>query len=260
MGRYVLEDIDENQRLEKQASLSQYQVGQEFRSLKLKGSERVLDAGCGSGLLGRYFSALYPDIEYLGIDVSEARICEAKSVNGPTLNFTNADLFNLEELITKVGKVDLILNRYVMHHLPEHLKVLENFYQLLERDGKVFIVDIDGIFINIGSDNKELIDKVNILGTHFGGDLQVGRRLPSLMKRVGFRNIDWDIQPMVFKGQDKTDEVEQFRERLGFAMPVIQEILGSEFEAKRFVKDYLNELSKPETTIFYNKFIVHGVK
>lgn len=44
----------------------------------MRGKRRVLDIGCGFGLFGCYFSAVYPEISYHGYDLNPARIDMAR--------------------------------------------------------------------------------------------------------------------------------------------------------------------------------------
>ena len=46
-------------------------------SLCLRGKKRVLDVGRGFGLFGCYFSAMYPEISYVGYDLNKGRVDQA---------------------------------------------------------------------------------------------------------------------------------------------------------------------------------------
>lgn len=260
MKKYVLEDYRENTRLENQAKLKHYSLEQELEHISFHGKEVVLDAGCGTGLFGRYLRERFPEIRYTGADLSSERLEEARKSNPADFNFTTLDLFKSDDFSPYRGKVDFVFNRYVMHHLRNHTDVLRNFHEVLAPNGKVCIVDIDGIFLNVGTTNKHLQESINLIAANFGGDLCVGRYLPKMLKEVGFREISWKIQLMDFQGEARKDEVEQFRERLEFGKKSFAQILGSEMAYHRFVKAYLAELASPETSVFYNKFIIQAVK
>ncbi len=259
MSNYVLEDARENERLERQAKLSSYALTAELRGVALNAKDRILDAGCGTGLLGRHLRETYGTQAYIGLDVSAERLKEARLAS-PGLRFDVADLFDRASLARFRGQVDVLFNRYVMHHVRDHHVILENFYDVLPEGGRLCIVDIDGIFVNVGTPRSELARDIQRVADGFGGDLTVGRRLPALLAQAGFRDIRWEIQTMDFQGEERADEVQQFAERLEFARPTITRVLGSELAYKRFVKDYLTELASPTTAVFYNKFIIQAVK
>ncbi len=186
MKRYVLESAQENQRLDKQAELRHYSLHTELQSVLLQGSERVLDAGCGTGVLGRYLKARYPKINYTGIDLSVERLKDAKNLNPQDFNFFPVDLFRQEDYQVLKQPVDMVFNRYVMHHLRDHATVLKNFHNVLRPGGTLCIVDIDGIFVNVGTTNKQLQSEITKIAENFGGDLHAARLLPSL-EHTGFR-------------------------------------------------------------------------
>lgn len=260
MRKYVLENQEENARLEKQAQLKNYSLPQEMTHFKLNGNERVLDAGCGNALLGRYLTEQYPQIKYTGADISSARIADARSGSPKTFKFEVINLHQAEDYKNVRGKVDIIFNRYVMHHLRHHEVILKNFFDTLTSGGRVCLIDIDGLFVNLGTTNSSLRESIDKIAANFGGDLTVGRTLPALMKLVGFTEIKWVVEPMIFQGRDREDEIDQFKDRLTFAKPVMEEILGGELAFQRFYKDYISELSNPEVALFYNKFMIEGKK
>lgn len=258
--RYVMEDLRENDRLDRQAQLKQYSLATELKGVILRGNESVLDAGCGTGLLGRYLREVYPHIRYTGADLSVARIEEARQINPVDFNFQSLDLYKSVDFEPLKNKIDMIFNRYVMHHLRDHKTVLENFFAALQPGGRLCVVDIDGIFCNVGTNDSELAADIKLVSEKFGGDLHAARKLPALMGAIGFRNIRWKIQTMDFQHQDRQDEVDQFRERLEFGKETYIKIFGGELPFRRFMKRYLDELASPTTAVFYNKFIIQAEK
>lgn len=260
MRKYILENKEENDRLERQAKLRNYSLENEMRHFHLKGDERVLDAGCGNALMGKYFQKAFPRIKYTGADISAARIADAKLGSPDSFSFEVMNLHEAKDVAKVKGKVDVIFNRYVMHHIRQHDVVLKNFFDALDSGGRVCLIDIDGLFVNLGTANAHLRDCIDRIAANFGGTLTVGRTLPALMRGAGFTDIKWAMEPMVFQGQDRADEVEQFKDRLEFSRPVMADILGGELAFQRFAKDYLAELSKEDTAMFYNKFMVEGRK
>lgn len=260
MRKYILENQEENDRLERQALLRNYSVDQEMAHFRLRGDERVLDAGCGNALLGRYLRGRFPGVKYIGADISAARINDARQASPADFRFEVMNLHTGQDFEKVKGQIDVIFNRYVMHHIRQHDVVLKNFYDALSSGGRVCLIDIDGIFVNLGTSNKYLRDCIDRIAADFGGDLTVGRTLPALMREAGFKNVRWVMEPMVFHGQDRVDEVAQFKDRLTFAKPVMAEILGGELAFQRFAKEYLAELANPEVAVFYNKFMIEGQK
>jgi len=257
---YILEDSREGTRLESQSLLDLYSPESEISHLVFKGTESILDAGCGSGLMGRYFKMKYPQISYMGGDQSLERLKSAEELNCHQFSFFKLDLFSMEDFKKIPVKYDTIFNRYVLHHLKNHQLIIQNFYEALPKSGRLIIVDFDGIFSNLGTNNTFLIECINKITSEFGGDVYVGRKLSTHLNLAGFKNISWKVQLMDFQGENRMAEVEQFKQRFEFGKENFVKILGSEITYHRFVKEYLAELSKPHVTMFYNKIIIEGWK
>ncbi len=104
---------------------------------KLKNDARVLDLGCGNGVL---LTALPDGINYTGLDISQTLIQEAKRKH-PNQEFVLADLLD-NSAWDKLGRYDLIVALAVFHHLPapdDHFKLLQSIKQHLNPNGTVLI-------------------------------------------------------------------------------------------------------------------------
>src|ERR1044071_5914304 len=98
---YVLESKSEFDRLEQQSGLSAYDCQRELALAglpPLQEGMRLLDAGCGSGVLGRHLAHRYPGCAVVGCDISEIRVCQAREAAGdcPNLHFEVRDLARLD--------------------------------------------------------------------------------------------------------------------------------------------------------------------
>ncbi len=255
MAQYILENSAESQRLEQQSKNEQFNLSKEISHLDFSKCKSVLDAGCGSGLLGRYLQDLYPSIKYSGCDQSLERIKFAKENNPKELNFFQADLY--DEDFTK-EKYDLIITRYVLHHLETPKKMLANLKNRLNPNGRIVIVDVDGLMMNIGTENDFLLKSLEKIKSGFAGSLNGGRKWPVLLHELEFKDMEYRIDVMDFQKNNRALEVEQFDQRLEFAKPMLSQILGSEFEFVRFKKEYLEEIKKEHVPFFYNRFVIEA--
>ncbi len=257
--QYILKGQNEAIRLDEQSAIPEFSLLKELENIQLKKGAKVLDAGCGSGILCRFLEEKYVDLKISGCDLNQIGLDYARKASAKR----NGNYFqhNIVDNPLK-EKYDYIFNRLVAHHLgQEKLKmVFDNFFNALNAGGKVHIIDIDGLLLNIGTLSHELKNKMEKLRNAFGGDCFVGRLIPSLLHQVGFKNISWEIQMMDFHGINRKMEVDQWRSRFESSLPFYIEILGSEFEARKFFKEYTQEASKEHVTLFYNKFIVSAEK
>ena len=255
MSNYILENSAESERLEQQSKNEQFNLAREISHLDFSQCKSVLDAGCGSGLLGRYLQNKYPMISYSGCDQSLERIIYAKEHGPSHFNFFQADMYN--ENFTE-EKYDLIITRYVLHHLENPAKVLANLKKRLNPNGRLIIVDVDGLMMNMGTENEYLLASLDKIKHGFMGSLNGGRRWPNLLNELKFSNITYRIDVMDFQKQDRVLEVEQFNQRLEFAKPMLAKILGSDFEFARFRKEYMAEMARDCVPFFYNRFVIEA--
>ena len=108
---------------------------------KPKSGEAIVDIGCGSGIILEY---LPPDIEYLGIDVSENYIRSARkkfSGRGTFFLGTARDLVNHDG--SHIGSADLVLCTGLLHHLSdgEALEVLELSKRIMKPNGRLVCLE-----------------------------------------------------------------------------------------------------------------------
>ncbi len=254
---YALDHRDEGERLEQQAELFAYNLVSEYENLNLKKGEKVLDAGCGTGLVARHLRSRFPDCHFDGCDASELRLQQAKTLSGGNLRFFSCDLGQIPE---PDESYNVVLSRYVFEHLAAPLLVTKELYRLLKPGGLIHLVDFDGILFNLTHTNSKLQCFLDKLRTVWPSDLLIGRRLPVLLNQAGFKNVQWTSTAFGFQGSELDAEVDMTEKRLSFCHPLLVECLGSAEMADEFVSLYLGEMRSATSTLFYNKFIVTGVK
>lgn len=257
---YALESISEAERLETQSTQRAYSLADELRYVSIQQGDRILDAGCGTGVLSRYLRSTHKsDLEIEGCDISQTRILEAEKMStGNTISYFQSDLSHINRPDAFYSR---IFSRYVFQHLENPIAVAQELYRLLRPQGYIHIIETDGLFFNIYSGNSELEESLTAIKNHpgLGFDLFVGRKLPYILNTAGFKNIEWNIIPMTFSGNELKMEQENFVHRFKIIRPLLSNILG-ESEADSFVSLYLSEMMKEETVLFFNKMIVTASK
>jgi trans-aconitate 2-methyltransferase len=101
--------------------------------LELRGDERVLDAGCGTG---RVTAALLERLQHgqvVAVDGSPAMVAEARERLGPRADVRVADLTELE-LETPV---DAILSTATFHWIADHDRLFERLFAALRPGGRI---------------------------------------------------------------------------------------------------------------------------
>lgn len=82
--------------------------------MRPRAGERILDVGCGVGASLRYM----PDnVDYVGVDISEAYIAKARANCGRSAEFICADVATLDA--ATLGTFDRAFSVGVLHHLSD---------------------------------------------------------------------------------------------------------------------------------------------
>ena len=116
--------------------LSPYLREQRFRAAEpYLTAGRVLDIGCGIGLLTRYIS---PD-RYLGIDLDRDSVAEAREKN-PSYRFMTLDEFAAHDADDPhVGRFDTIVGLAVIEHVPDPKAWLDEMKRRLAPGGRMVL-------------------------------------------------------------------------------------------------------------------------
>ncbi len=84
--------------------------------LQLRGDERVLDAGCGTGRDGAALLARWPDVDLVGIDGSEQMIAASRERLGPDVELVVGDL----TAPLTIEPVDAVMSVAAFHWISDH--------------------------------------------------------------------------------------------------------------------------------------------
>ncbi len=101
--------------------------------LELRGDERVLDAGCGTGRVTAALVERLPRGEVVAVDGSPAMVAEARERLGPGVEVFAADLLELD----LDAPVDAILSTATFHWIPDHDRLFERLFAALRPGGRL---------------------------------------------------------------------------------------------------------------------------
>lgn len=269
MKSYILGNKSESERLNFQSRQRNYSPRTEIsvQELALFEDAKVLDAGCGTGLFSRYIADLNAgkNIEIFAIDASEQRIAEAKNdsknSNYKNITFSKQDLRSLD---FPNNYLDIVICRFVYEHIKDICQEVSNeLFRVLKPDGKLFIIDSDGILFNMDSEDEQLdiyLDEIKSSEINFEGF--ICRKIPRYLQRAGFHQQDIKISPkpmLFFEDEDRNYEKTLWQMRFSQIKPVFTPILGEEgyFD---FTNRFISELMNPQNFLYYNKFVFKATK
>src|SRR5690348_7585666 len=93
--------------------------------LELRGDERVLDAGCGSGRVTAQLLERLPEGHVIAVDNSRAMLDQARqtlAAFGERVTFVEADLLEVDRALAG-DTVDLIFSTAVFHWIRDHSRL-----------------------------------------------------------------------------------------------------------------------------------------
>lgn len=111
-----------------------------FVGLDLSTTKRVLEIGCGAGIVADHLSRTY-GMNITGTDVDPGQIEVAKKyfADNDHLQFMIADA---AQLPFENGQFDMVVSLKVMHHVPDWEKALEEVSRVLKSKGYFVLADL----------------------------------------------------------------------------------------------------------------------
>ena len=101
--------------------------------LDLRGTERILDLGCGDGALSAQIADLVPNGEVVGIDASRGMIEAARSKVRENLRFVLMDINELNY----VEQFDVVFSNATLHWVKDHQRLLRGVVRALVKGGRL---------------------------------------------------------------------------------------------------------------------------
>jgi ubiquinone/menaquinone biosynthesis C-methylase UbiE len=258
---YRLEAKSEFDRLEEQATIDAYDHKKELARFDAKPGMRILDAGCGSGVVSRHLAERFPECKIVGCDFSETRVEQASNAAQgiKNLSFETGDL---QDLPYDDGSFDRVVSRFVFEHqtVESLKKVTAEVARVLKPDGEAWIIDVDGLMLNIYPQSPSLAQALKNFEKTGQIDLYIGRKLPHVLAGAGLNVVQWKVDTFEFSGKRLEKEKEMMRQRFENGGTFFESVCGGNQAAKKFYDEYLSTMDRADCVSFFSKFVVQARK
>jgi trans-aconitate 2-methyltransferase len=158
--------------------------------LELRGDERVLDAGCGTGRVTAALVERLPHGEVVAVDGSPSMVEQARERLGPGVEVFVADLLELE----LAEPVDAILSTATFHWIADHDRLFQRLFAVLKPGGR-FVAQCGGAG-NVLSvqDAIHAVDEPALAGWRGPWNFQSPDETAERLERIGFTEIHTWLQ------------------------------------------------------------------
>lgn len=114
----------------------------EWYGKKLPARPKILDFGCGDGLMAHFVKYYFPQADVYGIDPSQDSIEVAQEAYS---HITFSSFYDDEPIPFANNSFDLIYAAGVFHHIPfeEHEHFLQELYRITKPGGYVVIMELN---------------------------------------------------------------------------------------------------------------------
>ena len=171
--------------------------------------ERILEVGCGSGLLCRLMApAVAPEGKVTGMDISPEfiKIARDYAIHADLSDSIQWGAGRAEALPFQDAKFDGVLAARLLLHVSNPESVLSELTRVVRPGGRVVVMDWDFETLAVDHSNRELTRRLlHWRCDHHGGNNWSGRQLWRLMVASGLINVK--TVPIVSVAQRENDSL-----------------------------------------------------
>ena len=254
-----MEDVREAQRLADKVN-PQTWVARYYAPYISNSHERILDVGCGPGVLSAEIAQRFPNTSVCGIDASSERISAAKALN-PQLS--NLNFYNQKagQLAFDDNSFDLAYCRLMLEYSPAPVSVVKEMRRVCKPGGHIILQDLDGQLLWNYPEDPELQEPLETVLNEIkktGHDPFVGRKLFSIAKAAGLCSVSVSVDSYhLYAGKIPDKELKEWELKFDIALPLAVKTLGEQ-KAHALKKRFLEYLCDENTLTYSVLFTVIG--
>ena len=164
-----------------------------LRFVPVRPGDRVLEVGCGSGVVLRDLAAMVGRRgAVVGVDHSRAVLAAARRLCGPGGGRARIALRlgDGARLPLAAGRFDVTLGITVMLHVPDPMGVVGEMVRVTRPGGRVGLQDQDFGMMAVTHPDPALTDRIlDGVPRHLYEEPYSGRRLPGLLRQAGLGSV-----------------------------------------------------------------------
>ncbi|WP_434560965.1 class I SAM-dependent methyltransferase [Pseudomonas sp. Z4-20] len=185
---------DSLRRLKSQAGIALDLEFEHLRQAGLAQGQRVLDVGCGPGIITTQIALRTQPSRLVALDCNQTSITETRqqlvSEGVDEAQVRQANLY--DDNLAEPESFDFSYARLVFQHLSDPLLALRNIHRSLSIAGRLCICDIDDRWFGSAPNPPQLqsfLARVARAQAARGGDRHVGSKLASYLEEAGYADI-----------------------------------------------------------------------
>jgi ubiquinone/menaquinone biosynthesis C-methylase UbiE len=258
---YIMEDPREALRLE--VKVDPHAWVQKYLAHRVCAGAEVLSVGCGPGVILSAVTQLDSSIRATGLDVSEARLQQAKERNreNSRVHFVCGDAQSME---FQSNSFDLVYCRMLLQYLKEKERAVSEMARVCKPGGTVLLQDLDGQLLWHYPEDSEMqraVERVMTALAPTGFDPFVGRKLFWLASNAGLKKLEVNVESYhLIAGKIELPILKQWELKLDIARSRMAKAFGSKAEADEEIRRFIDYLRRPDTLTYSVQFTVTGEK
>jgi SAM-dependent methyltransferase len=164
-----------------------------LREMALRGDEHIIDFGSGLGQFTRAMARAVPRGRVVGLERDEAQLRGAKQLakadgEERLVEFRSGDVLDPKLRGDEWGSYDVAHSRFVLEHVPDPLRVVENMVRSVKNGGRIILADDDHDMLRLYPEPPGVSDLWRAYIRSYDRnrtDPFIGRRLVSLIHEAG---------------------------------------------------------------------------
>jgi ubiquinone/menaquinone biosynthesis C-methylase UbiE len=251
----------EQNRLKKQAEFMEHHI---YKNVDLTDVTHLLEVGCGVGAQSSILLRRFPKLNLTGIDLSEKQLAAAESTLDSLLYAEDRykiKKMDAQKMSFKDNSFDGAFLCWVLEHVPDPLKIVNEVRRVLRPNGVVYITEVinSSFFLNPYSPNLwKYWMAFNDFQYDHAGDPFIGAKLGNFLTAAGFQNIETNVVTFHLDNRLPEKRKQMIEYWIELLMSGAEQLIKAGYTTKEIAKAGMQEMraaSKDPNAVFMYSFM-----